>query len=95
MAGHKANDEIALDLGNRRKKPREGHIGIIGVDVLTKEGYLPNSAIYKRKAFRKNICAASASFPAPDVRNDTIGAEIITAVHNGNPGTMTLTPYRR
>ena len=89
MARHKANDVISLDLANSRKKVCKitfsSEFLTVGVDVLTEQGNLSATACDKLAHLTQNILGTAAAFSASDVRNDTVRAEIVTAVHNADP----------
>ena len=60
-----------------------------------KEHDLYHSVLHKPPDFLQDIFRFPAAFPPPHIRNDTVAAEIVTAVHNIHPGFKEKFPVSR
>ena len=104
MAGHKADEIIALylvDVAEQVGKIVDLTVVAlcvlaVAVDVLTKKSYILVTALYKLTHLGDYILWATASLATSDVRHDTVGAEIVAAVHYRHPRAVgRLTVYRQ
>ena len=89
VTGHKADLEITGDLGDQFQQISEVNTTIqilaIGVNILTQEGNITNSTFDQFSALGQNILRLAAPFTASDIGHNAVGAEIIAAIHDGNP----------
>ena len=68
----------------------------VGIDVLSQQHDLPDPFIGQLSDFSQDIRRTAADLPSPDVRNDTVGAEVVTPLHHGNKtGEAGFRPDRR
>ncbi len=56
----------------------------VGIDILAEQGDFTDPRIDKHTNFIKNVSDAAGHFSAPGIGNDTIGAEIVAALHDGD-----------
>ena len=89
MAGHKAHQEIAVQLGDHLQKIGKIHaaaqILAVGVHILTQEVNFLAAAGDQLPALSQNILRLPAALPAPHIGHDAVGAEVVTAVHDAHP----------
>ena len=96
MAGHKPDQELPGDLGNFGQQI--GKIDLffqvfaVGVYILTQESDLLCTGFDNLAALSQNVLHFPAAFPTTDIGDDTVGAEIVAAIHNGNPSLQSLIP---
>ena len=87
VAGHKAQDKIALDLVKLGKQI--GKIVVlalgVGVDVLPKQRNILVALCHQLANLGNDLLLISAALSAAHIGHDAIGAEIVAAVHNGHP----------
>ena len=58
----------------------------VGVDVLTKQHNFHNAVVCELFDLLQNFLRASALFSSADIRNNTVGAEIVAAEHDIDAG---------
>ena len=96
MAGHKADQKVATERADLTEQVREitglRQVLAIGVDVLAQQGDLPAAAVDQGAHVLQNTVLFPAALPAADIGDDTIRAEIVAAIHHGNPGLRTVLP---
>ena len=89
VAGHKAHQKVAGQLGNLRQQVGKVHadaqILAIGIDILPQKGNLLGTVFNQLAALLQNALRLTAALPPPDIGHDAVGAEIVAAVHNGYP----------
>ena len=99
MAGHKPEDEISLQGGKRSQKIREIHVQpqilAVGIDVLAQKGDVPIALGNHLPDLRLHILRPAAPFPATDVGDDAVGAEVVAAVHDADPALELAQPFHR
>ena len=97
MGGHEAEGEIPVQLRDLSEQVREvdlhAQILAVGVDVLAQEGEFLIAPAYQVPAFVQNVLRQAAALPAPDVGDDAVGAEIVAAVHDRDPGLEIVRPH--
>ena len=89
MGGHIANPFYALHLVHHSQKLRKAGLAVVlavGVHILPKQGNLPEALGCRFLYLFHDILRQAAPLPAPYIRYDAVGAEIVAAVHDGNPG---------
>jgi len=64
----------------------------VGVHVLAQKGEFPVALVHGLLDFFTDGIGAPAPFPAPDIGDDAVGAEIVAAVHDGYPGGIAAFP---
>ena len=91
VAGHEAEDEIPVqradavhELGNI-DAPVIVRPAVIGIDVLPEEGDVLRAVCNEGFRFVEDGVCRAASLPSADVGNDAVRAEIVAAVHDGEP----------
>ena len=72
-----------------------GQVFPVGIDILAQQSNFFVSCIGNAPDFFHDSLDRTADFPAPYVRNDAIGTEIIAPVHDGDPGEKFLEPFGR
>ena len=89
MAGHKPQPKIARhgvqtaqQIGKVNIQPQ---ILAVGVDVLAKQGdlFVPRCDQLAQLLF--DLLRAAAALAAAHIGDDTVGAEVVAAIHNGQP----------
>ena len=89
VAGHKADVIIAGHGAQQVEKVGEIDLLFqtlaIAVHVLTQQGDLLIARFHKTAELRKDIAGLAALLAAADVGHDAVGAEVIAAVHDGQP----------
>ena len=95
VACHKANEEVTGKRGYTREKLGKIYIRVIGVYVLTEEGYFLYACGNKLAALLQYCLTFAAAFPAPYVRDYAVGAEVVAAVHYRNPRLMAVPAHGR
>ena len=90
MAGHKAQDKVALDLVKLIKQIGKivAHALGIGIDVLPEQRDILISLFHKILDLGHHLVHLATALSAAHVGHDAIGAEIVTAVHDGHPGAV-------
>ena len=90
MTGHEAQDEVPLQgvqlpqkIGKIQAAPQ---VLPIGVHVLAQEIDLFETLCDQFPGFPDHVLRLPAPLPAPDIGDDAVGAEIVAAVHDGEPG---------
>ena len=91
MAGHEADKEVpghGVDLLQEPGEvhPRQPQVLAVGVDVLAQEGDVPISGLGELPDLGQNVLGPPGPLPPPDIGDDAVGAEIVAAVHDGDPG---------
>ncbi len=90
VAGHEADLIIA---GHRAEQVEQvGKIHLlfqalaVAVDILAQQGDLLVARFHKAPELGQDIAGLAALFAAADIGHDAVGAEVVAAVHNGQPG---------
>ena len=90
MAGHEPNQKISGDLGNLFQQVCKIHSAVqilaIGIHILPQQGDVLDTAGDQLTALLQNVLGLAAALPAPDVGDNAVGAEVVAAIHDGNPG---------
>ena len=88
MARHKTNQKITRKFGNLPEQLRKITAVIavlpIGIDVLPEQCDFLAAALHKRAYLGKNILRRPAALCAAHIRNDTIRAKIVAAIHDAD-----------
>ena len=105
VTGHKAEDVVPLDTVDFPQQfgevPRlsvgaDGIFDGVAVDVLTQQR---DVLVARRDEFLRlgeNAGSVAAAFPSPDVGDNAVGAEVVAAVHDGQPCLESPVPsYRK
>ena len=96
MAGHKADEKIPGNLGNLGQQIGKIHAAVqiltVGVHILTQQGNLLGASGNQLPALLQNILRLPAPLPAPDIGDNAVGAEVVAAVHDGDPGLQGVVP---
>ena len=98
VRGHEFYAELTFKPVKAAEQLRKINIGAItvGIDILSEEQDILIAVLHKGFYFGNNILRTAGTFPAPYIRNYTVGAEIVAAVHYGNAGfERTVTCYRQ
>ena len=99
VTGHEADKIVPWDFVNLLQEIREIHglvqVLAVGVDVLAQEGDLLVPRLRQGPDLGKDILHLPAPFPPPDIGHDTVGAEVVAPVHNGNPCLDAALPHHR
>ena len=90
MAGHKSQQEFTGQLGQFRQQVCKVYAAIeilaVGIDVLAQQGDVTAAAFHQLFHLGNDILRLAAPLPAPDIGHDTIGTEVVAAVHDADPG---------
>ena len=89
MRGHKSYDKISV----KGVKPSPAAAQSlwdfqdfsVGVDILAEQGNFLISVLYHLPRLVYDGLGIAAAFPAPDIGHNTVGAEIVAAVHYRQP----------
>ena len=99
MAGHKANQKISGDGVDPLQQVGKIHVQpqilAVGVDVLAQEGDVLIPLLHQLPHLGEDQLRVTAPLPAPDVGDDAVSAEVVAAVHNGDPGLQLALPGHR
>ena len=99
VAGHEADQVVPGDLVDLREEVGEIHGGLqvlaVGVDVLAQEGDVLVPLVHQLPDLRQDVPRLPAPLPAPDIGDDAVGAEVVAAVHDGDPGLHRALPDHR
>ena len=99
MAGHEADQVLAGDLVDVlqqiRKVVIQPQVVAVGVDVLAQEGNVLVPGLHQLPDLLQNALGITAALPAPDIGHDTVGAEVVAAVHDADPCLHALFPHHR
>ena len=89
VRGHEAQPVVALDLIDLFDQLSEGRSRLetlaVAVDVLPQEGDVLVALCDHLFGFLDDDLRLSAAFSAAHIGDDTISAEVVTAVHDGQP----------
>ena len=89
VAGHKADVVIAGHSAQQIEQVGEIDLFLqplaVAVHVLPQQGDLLIARLHKAAELRKDIAGLAALLAAADVGHDAVGAEVIAAVHDGQP----------
>ena len=89
MAGHKTDAEVAGNgVAQFQQTGKIGEILLIqavGIDILAQQGDILVALGHQFFQFGNDHVGMTAALSAAHVGNDTVGAEIVAAVHNGQP----------
>ena len=97
VAGHKADLVIAGYSAEQIEQISKVHLFFqalaVAVHVLAQQSDLLVSGFHQPPELRQDIAGLAALFTAPHIRYDAVGAEIVAAIHDGQPGAeLTLAP---
>ena len=85
MGGHEPDAELPGDGVDLFQQLGKGDAPGVGVDILAQEGdilvALPHQALH----LPENVLRPAAPFPAPDIGDDAVGAEVVAAIHHRHP----------
>ena len=91
MAGHETDVVVARDGAEQVEQVGEIHLLLealaVAVDILAQKGDLLISCLHETLELGEDVAGLAALFAAADIRHDAIGAEVVTAIHDGQPGT--------
>ena len=91
VAGHEADVVVARDGAEQVEQVGEIHLLLkalaVAVDILAQKGDLLVPCLHETLELGEDVAGLAALFAAADVRHDAVGAEVVTAVHDGQPGT--------
>ena len=97
MAGHEADAVLAGNLINIGQQVRKIIVNIqviaVGVDVLAQQSDVLVPGLHQFPDLLQHTLRVPAPFPAPDIGDDAVGAKIVAAVHDGDPGFDALLPH--
>lgn len=87
MGGSKADAEEGTNIGDSAEELREVHLTVVGgpvvrVDILTEERDLAVALLEKRASLVEDRHRVAAAFTATGIRDDAIGAEVLTSAHD-------------
>ena len=89
VAGHEADLVIAGHRAEQVEQIGEVHLLFqplaIAVDVLAQQGDFLIPRFHKAAELGEDIAGLAALFAAADIRHDAVGAEVVAAVHDGQP----------
>ena len=90
VAGHEAKVIVPRHLAEHGQQVGEVHPGFqalaVAVHVLAQQGDLFVTRLHQLAALRQNVLGAAAALSAAHIGHDAVGAEIVAAVHDGQPG---------
>ena len=90
MGGHKPQGEFPLQLRDPAqqicKVDIHAQVLAVGVDVLPQDSDFLIARGDQLPALGQDVLRQTAPLPAPDVGDDAVGAEVVAAVHDGDPG---------
>ena len=97
VAGHKADVVIAGHRAQQVEQIGKVHLFFqtlaVAVDVLSQQCDLLIACLHKTAELGKDITGLAALFAAAHIRHDAVGAEVVAAVHDGQPcAELALTP---
>lgn len=65
----------------------------IRIHILSQEGEFTVAQFHRLPDLFTDGLGAAAPFPSPDIGHDTVGAEVVAAIHDGHPGRIAALPY--
>ena len=96
VAGHKADLIIAGHGAEQVEQVREIDLLFqalaVAVDVLAQQGDLLVAGLHQTAELGQDIPGLAALLAAADVGHDAVGAEVVAAVHDGQPGAELALP---
>ena len=99
MRGHKAYSEISVDCIDFTKKSCEINVVFesltVRVNVLSEKHYLLEACVYHFASLGYNLFFSSGNLSSSDVWHDTVGTEIVAAVHYRKPTLKILVAVNR
>ena len=91
VAGHEADVVVARDGAEQVEQVGEIHLLLealaVAVDILAQKGDLLVPRLHETLELGEDVAGLAALFAAADVRHDAVGAEVVTAIHDGQPST--------
>ena len=90
MAGHEAEDIVPRDGVHHADEIGKVHprakVLSVGIHVLAQKGDVLIPGLDQFPGLPYHVLRLSGTLPAPDVGHDAVGAEVVAAVHDGEPG---------
>ena len=89
MAGHEADVIVPRDGAEQVQQVGKIHLLFkalaVAVDVLAQQGDLLVACLYEALELGEDVAGLPALLAAADVGHDAVGAEVVAAVHDGQP----------
>ena len=90
VGGHEAQAKVAVNAVKPREKSGKVYLLrkplAVRVHVLAQQGYFFIPGLHQSPALAVYIVRLAALLPAPHIGHDTVGAEVVAAVHGRDPG---------
>ena len=96
VAGHKP--DVVVSGHGAQQVQQVGEVDLffqtfaVAVDVLSQKGDLLVASFHQPPELCQNVPGFAAFFPSPDIGHDAVCAEVIAAIHDGQPGTELTFP---
>ena len=89
VRGHKANDEVPGNVVDGAEQVRKIHrlvqILAVGVHILPQQSDFLIAFCHQLPCLFQNFLRTAGALPTADIRHHAVGAEVVAAVHNGQP----------
>ena len=97
MAGHEADEKVPGDVVDHADQVGKVHVQTqvpaVGVHVLAQKGDLLIPGGHQLLRLGYHVLRPAGPLPPPDVGHHAVGAEVVAAVHDGEPGLHAAVPF--